>query len=432
MTMSSRTAVLRRAHLTPLMYSLPVKRLKEILIQILPSLTLGPVEEIPSTQLARLYSLTMSDDRKLLLSLAPSLAVRLLRHEATMLSSEAALIGFITGRDPLDTRPSTPEEPQACSKERADLIALVPKLIRHSTNNREMAYPYSIFDGTAGEPLSSVSIYLNIPEHKAIDRQVGSMVRAMASMTSLSGTFGTANLVLPEQLTSGVNTKSLSRGAETWSEGFSLLLEGALRDGEDVAILMPYETIRAQYQRLSHHLDSVLHPRLLVLDAGSSSNILIQRALKTSTSTSASDSPSPHTVSPIKPATRLAGLRSWSQGVFGDPLLSSCFEDPSEAFLEGWRDGGEDVIEDQENAEVRLMLYRLFRGVVGVVMEYVRPQGDSSRKELEARRRLTSALAELERVETLKRVRSGSMKDEEAKRRKTERVDKGSVREKDK
>jgi len=396
LAMSSRTAVPRRSHLTSLMYSLPVRRLKEILARTLPDISLGRVEEIPSTQLARLYSLRMSDDKNLLLSFAPSLAVRLLRHEATMLSSEASLISFITGKNPSSTE-DTIEQPIERSKDLSQLIGLVPKLIKHSANTREMAYPYSIFECTVGEPLSTVSIYLSIPERKEVDRQVGSMVRALASMTSPSGTFGTVDLVLPQQLTAGVGTAAPSRGAKTWSEGFNLLLEGALRDGEDIAVIIPYETIRNQYKRLSYRLDAVLQPRLLVLDAGSETNVLVQRPLESSPASASMSE------------TKLTGLRSWSQGVFGDPLLSSCFEDPSEAFLEGWREGGDDVVEDQENAEVRMMFYRVFRAVVGVVTEYYRPQGDSSRKELDARRKLTSALAELEKAESMKRSRSPSL-----------------------
>ncbi|KAH8595219.1 hypothetical protein B0O99DRAFT_512373 [Bisporella sp. PMI_857] len=398
--MSSRSAVPRRPHLTSLMYSLPIRRLKEILNRVLPTLTLGPVEEVPSTQLARLYSLGMSDGRKLLLSFAPSLAVRLLRHETTMLSSEASLIYFLTGTDssrdsensisPLSERPPEIDE----------LIGLVPKLLKHSANNREMAYPYSIFEAVDGVPLSTVSIYLTISERRIVDKQLGSMVRVLASMTSPSRTFGTVNLVLPEQLTPGVATFPPSKGALTWSEGFNLLLEGILRDGEDIAVLLPYETIRNHYRRLSWRLDAVQNPRLLILDAGSDTNVMIERAPEDTCEEASSKDPSK--------VTKLTGLRSWSQGVFGDPLLSNCFEDPSDAFLEGWREGGDDVIEDQENAEVRMLIYRSFRAVVSIVTEFYRPQGDSSRKELEARRRLTSALAELEKVDSLKRARSSS------------------------
>jgi hypothetical protein len=104
-------------------------------------------------------------------------------------------------------------------------------------------------------------------------------------------------------------------------------------------------------------------------------------------------------------------------------------EEPSEGFLEGWRESGEDVIEDGENAEVRLLLYRCYRAVVSIVTEYYRPQGDSSRRELEGRRKLTSALAELEKIDVvvndaLKRARSLSSEAESSKRQKVERNEK--------
>jgi hypothetical protein len=47
------------------------------------------------------------------------------------------------------------------------LSALVPKLLKHSSNNREMAYPYSIFEPTAGVPLSTIAIYLSLPERRS-------------------------------------------------------------------------------------------------------------------------------------------------------------------------------------------------------------------------------------------------------------------------
>lgn len=380
------------------MYSLPVRRLKQILARVLPELTLGAVEEFPSTQLARLYTLSMSDGRKLLLSFAPSLAVRLLRHEATMLSSEATLVQFISE--------SREQEGESVKSEKIDpssaisaLPELVPKILKHSSNNREMAYPYSIFESLPGAPLSTLSVYLSIPERRQIDHQVGYMVRNLAKLTSPSGTFGTVNRVLSDPHSTVVSTAPESTGSKTWSEAFGLLLEGILRDGEDMAVLLPYDTLRSYYHRLSWHLDAVMLPRLLVLDAGSEANLMIER--------SSEDEPYP---TPDN-SCRLTGLRSWSQGVFGDPLLCNCFDEPSKAFLEGWREEGKNFIEDEENAEIRLLLYRCFRAVVVIVTEYYRPQGDSSRRELEGRRQLTSALAALETLdvpETLKRQRSHS------------------------
>jgi hypothetical protein len=401
-----------REHLTSLMYALPVRRLKKILIQVFPDETLGPVEELKSTQLARLYSLTMSDDRRLVLSFAPSLSVHLLRHEAALLSSEAKLAYFITGSDRVQAEESALREDQPIPKH-TELSALVPKLLKHSSNNREMAYPYSIFEPTAGVPLSTVAIYLSVPERRFIDKQTGVMARTLASFTSPSGGFGVVSRVLPDPFTA-TPAALKTMGSKLWSEAFHGLLEGILRDGEDKAVLLPYEVIRAHYKRLSLHLDSVLLPKLVILDIGSDRNIMVERGLDEEGSSKASAE-----------GVRLTGLRSWSQGIFGDPLLADCFDDPSEGFLEGWREGGKNIIEDQGNAQVRMLLYRCFRAVVGIVTEHYRPQSDSSRRELESRSKLTGALAELEKLgarvgDALKRARSLSSDAESSKRQKVE------------
>jgi len=402
---ASRGAVAPRLHRTCLLYSLPVRRLKDILGRVLPEVTLGPVEELPQTQLIRRFTLNMSDGKKLLLSFAPSLTVRLLRHEATMLSSEAILVAFLT-----KTGPQGAAAPSSSSTRplptTPSLLGLIPTLLKHSANNREMAYPYSIFESTPGATLASLSIYLSLPERRLVDKQIGSMVRDLASLVSPTGTFGTVTRTLPDPYnltsTTGTPEAPAMTGSKTWSEAFNLLLEGIFRDGEDMSVLLPYETIRAHYQRLSWRLDAVTTPRLLILDAGSETNVMIQRETDEG-SEDGLDAPSE--------GATLKGLKSWSQGVFGDPLLCNAFEDPSEGFLEGWRKDGGEIIEDMENAEVRTLIYRCFRAVVSVVTEYYRPQGDSSRRELDGRRELTSALAELEKIDPTdptKRQRSTS------------------------
>lgn len=394
---ASRTAVPCEPDITSFMYSLPGRRLREILVRILPDKALGPVEELPSTQLSRLYELKMSDGSKLLLSFAPSLAVRLLRHESTMLSSEATLVKFITGIGRQNVTRAVESDKAGPSPALSSLLELIPRLLKHSPNNREMAYPYSIFEANAGVPLSTISVYLSIPERCDVDRQVGSMVRNLASLTSPSGAFGTVGRVLPDSNDTNTSSSPEMRGSSSWSEAFGLLLEGILRDGEDMSVLVPYQSLRNHYRRLSWHLDAVTSPRLLMLDAGREINVMIERSTEEGGTVP-------------RDGYRLVGLRSWSQGVFGDPLLCDCFENPSEAFLEGWRGGTTDIIEDLENADIRLLIYCCFRAVVIIVTEYYRPQGDSSRRELEGRRLLTSALAALEKIEivTVKRQRSHS------------------------
>ncbi|KAF7928876.1 uncharacterized protein EAE97_009718 [Botrytis byssoidea] len=396
---SYKTAVPGKSFKTSLMYSVPVRRLKEILSHVVPDMKLGSVEELPSTQLPRLYTLNMSNDNKLLLSFAPSLAVRLLRHETTLQYSEATLVHFLDTSSQkskgVTTNGVEDVEHDLASIKLEDVI---PKMLKHSSNNREMALPYTIFEPTAGKTLSALSVYLSLSDRHLIDKQVGSLTRSLASLTSPNGTFGTAARVLPDPFKQSPPSAPLGSGSSTWSEAFNTLLESILRDGEDMAVLLPYDVVRSHYQRLSWRMDAVKLPRLVLLDLGER-NVMIENGIKGSSHI------------PTE-SLKVTGLRNWSQGVFGDPLLSNVFENPSEGFMEGWKAGDEDdLIEDTGNAEVRLLLYRCYRAVLGIVTEYYRPQNDSSRRELENRRNLTAALLELEKVDVavndmLKRARS--------------------------
>jgi len=391
---------------TSLMYTLPIRRLRDILGHVVPGVALTSVEEIRSTRLPRLYHLNLSDGEQLLLSFAPSLAVRLLRHEQTLLSSEATLIHFLSCilKSGIDEELTPP--PVSITRSHwsltTDLSLVVPIMVKHSSNPREMGYPYTLFEPGVGEPLSDLSIYLSRPEQQLIDKQIGSLIRNLALVTSPSGNFGTVSRVCNDPSAPVAVAGSYHpQGSPDWTGAFMSLVEGILRDGEDMSVLLPYEIIRKHFDRLSWRLSAVTIPRLVVIDAGEPSNVLIQRD---------PDGVSPSSVD----GPRVTGLRDWSQGIFGDPLLSSCFEDSSEGFLEGWRlNGAEDIIEDEEGGATRLLLYKCYRAIVNIVTEYYRPQPDSSRRELEGRRKLTNVLAELEKVDTeqndfVKRARSAS------------------------
>jgi len=250
-----------------------------------------------------------------------------------------------------------------------------------------MAYPYSIFESVSGTPVSTLSTALSILERQLLDTQIGIMARSLASLTSPPGTFGQVSKVLPDPFKPAAPVVT---GSRTWSEAFNILMEGILSDGEDMSILLPYEDIRRHYQKHSWLLDEITIPRLTLLDLGSDANVMVERIAAATASTNTPTS-SPEEV-------RLTGLRSWSQGIFGDPLIADCFCSPTPEFLAGWRESAENIIEDEENAEVRMLLYGVFRAAVGIVTEHYRSQVDSGRRELEARRKLTSLLKELESV----------------------------------
>jgi hypothetical protein len=389
-----------------------------------PDVTLVSVEEVPSKRLPRFYNLNLSDGQQLLLSFAPSLAVRLLRHEQTLLSSEAILIHFLAsiakaehveGKEPSESYPAAWQASCGTILER-----LVPRLVKHSSNTREMGHPYTLFEPSIGEPLSDLLIYLSLSEQRLIDKQVGLLVRELALITSPSGTFGRVSRVCSDPFAiAHATSSSAPRESTTWTCAFMSLVEGILRDGEDMSVLLPYEVIRNHLHRLAWCLNAVTISRLLLIDAGDPANLLVERD-------------SEEEGSSATPVPRLTGFRDWSQGFFGDPLLSICLDNPSEGFLEGWRhDNNEDIIEDVEGGAVRLLLYRCYRAIAIIVTEYYRPRPDSSRRELEGRRGLTNVLAELSKVdikenESPKRARSqsesGAESDESAKRQRLQEV----------
>jgi hypothetical protein len=264
-----------------------------------------------------------------------------------------------------------------------------------------MGYSYSIFKPIDGVPLSTLSMYLSLSERQEVDTQIGMMARSLANITSPSKRFGMSDRVLLGPFTTNSSSAAKSLGSKTWSEAFNTLLECILRDGEDMAVILPYGAIRAHFQSLIWRLDAVVLPRLVILNICDESNVMVERIPE--------EGRSIHPTNIVK----VTGLRSWGLGVFGDPLIASCFDDSSESFMEGWHTGGDSLIEDEEGAADRRLLYRCYQAIVGVVKEYYRPQNDSSRRELEARKKLTSALAELENTSAtgdilLKRSRGGS------------------------
>lgn len=394
---SSSTSSSSFQHLRPpqtsLMYTLPLKRLRDILAHVAPSSTLA-VEDLPSTRLPRLYTLSLDEEKQLLLSVAPSLSVRLLRQEQALLTSEATLVNFLEStvcpRESTAAAPSLPADESRGSI----LKSVVPKLLKHSSNTREIGYPYSIFDVSTGVPLSSISIYLSLPEQRTIDKQIGSLVRDLALITSPSGKFGIVPKVCGNPFAgAGTAGPTAFQGSTEWLPVFMSLVEGILRDGEDMRVVLPYEAIRAHFVRLSWRLGAVTVPRLLVLDVGDATNILVERGPEEERSAVRDGRK-------VREGIKLTGLRNWSNGMFGDPLLSSCFDTPSEEFMTGWcPESSDDLIEDEEGGRARLLLYKCYRAIVEIVTGYYRPQADSGRRELESRRKLTCALVELQNID---------------------------------
>jgi hypothetical protein len=350
-----------------------------------------------------------------------------------------------------------------------DLLGLLPALVGHYQSGGALSAAYNILAHPGGLSLSSLPGGLTAPERRRVDFQAGRLTRRLSLLRSPSGKFGPATSVLCPSAAAAAAARQQGRaaggddgdgaaaaaaeekgegegeeqqrpgGADRWSLAFHALLEGVLRDAEDMAVTLSYQAIRRHLGRLGGCLDAVTVARLVVVDAAHDANMMAERrgGPMQGGGAGAGTEPTglllptveePGDVRDHPAGIRLTGLRGWGNCTFGDPLMATVFsEEPSADFLRGFSGRGQqprgekdndhgdgddedndardvlamcgDIVERPEEAHVRLLLYQCYHATAAVVREFYRPQGGSTGRELAARRRLHAVLARLEGVE---------------------------------
>ncbi|KAF4345781.1 hypothetical protein FBEOM_250 [Fusarium beomiforme] len=439
----------------------PESSVLSLLNGISPRLAVKELEVLPSARLQRLYSVNVIEGPSLLLALPPPAVIRLLRSEKSTLGSEAAVLKWLSAvaRERTISGPGA-KEPMSrvagntLGKEANSelLTGYLSTLVRHESIGGVLPVEYNLIRPPRGTPISSLSVALDSCEQRIVDFQTGQLLRRISNQVSPTGRFGIAADVLsvppsvvhqPPRRFEGSLTDT--KGADSWRVAFHSLLEAVLRDGEDLTIMFNYNNIRHHFERFQHLLDAVTEPRLVVLDAGEDSNTLIHRSCESEKKSHASSKEvtiqpksvkgasgkseiggkgrqdyrkvlqddtnmkeeTPMTNDSSRSHIEVTGLRQWSNCVFGDPLMATVFSKlpmPSDEFWRGFDKPlpGETtakIIEDRGNAHIRTLLYECYHAVVALVEEYYRPQTDSSRRELAARKHLGNVLARLEELD---------------------------------
>lgn len=450
----------------------PLESLHSVIRNALPNTAIESINPLPSSRLMRVFSVNVSDGRTLILSLPPPPTLRLLRIERPMNLSETLVTRWILetileshahadissrGRisiSQLIEGPSIRDEGRTTQEKtresKDDVLKFLPILVAHSPSSSTADSSFNVFEPTRGTPITELVTPLTTSERKIVEFQQGQFVRQLSEFTSPNGTFGPAIAVLspqqepsasPTELRGSQVASSGFRATRTWKQAFHSLLEAALRDAEDMAVMISYEPIRGYFNRLSHVLDGVTTARLVILDASDPSNTLVSRTPKPTdkgdetypqltsaqeTNRSVAETATEKTVIEQsrrgeQPTIAVTGLRDWGNCVFGDPLMAEAFsQNQTSEFLRGFRkakgpstsssgpEGGadsdteyddDDLVEDCENAAARLLLYECYHATVGVVKQFYRPGPNSSDREISARRRLAAALRRLEEVE---------------------------------
>lgn len=466
------------------------------------------VRAVPSPRHHKHYEARLSDGSVLLLRLPPPSMVKLLRSEkAASVGAEAAVLAWIGSLgDDIDYRGSetasgAPRDgnPQLAPGRQHLLgsngsteaqrsrgasqpavarpdTSLAPVLAVHSPAHTIAGPEFNVVRPTRGTPVASLSPPLESAERAAVDFQIGSLLQRLAGMRSPSGRFGPALGVLGGRITppsprraGGASASGLESagvwepaGSSTWATAFASLLEGVLRDGEDMHVTLPYSSIRQHAWRLRHLLGAVTNACLVVVDGGEDENVLVvrkgprqsavsKRATKRhgrssdegdadkrkkkksdhgkdpkgkgkskegkerkrsghATSSAgdldgeASDSGIIYTGTQNAEEIVVTGMRDWSNCIFGDPLFATAFHrNASDNLWSGFTspppgDPGPDPVEDGAHALTRMLLYECYHAVTRVVREFYRPGKDSSRRELAARKALNGVMARLERA----------------------------------
>ncbi|KAH7085912.1 hypothetical protein BKA63DRAFT_28748 [Paraphoma chrysanthemicola] len=293
------------------------------------SLTVHQVERLHG-RLHQVYLTKFADGSLLVLKCPPAHNVRLLRHEKHFLETE---------RTTLETLHEYTQLP-------------VPQLMKYDGLGGPLGTPYLMTSYMQGRKLHDMSASLTTSERRRIDQALGAHVKAL---TALSATqFGQTHRVFAK------------KGYSTWREAFLALLESILRDGEDMLVTVPYDSIRYYIGKHDHYLDEVTQPRLVAMHVCDPHNVLINEHTK-----------------------QVSGLVGFSNVVWGDPLMSGGIADGSEAFFEGL---GECPIR-AGGVKARLLMYAAYRATVQIIAHHYRPyQGID---ELAARRQLSLALNDL-------------------------------------
>ncbi|KAJ0298134.1 hypothetical protein COL5a_007831 [Colletotrichum fioriniae] len=336
-----------------------------------------------------------------------------------------------------------------------ELRALVPTLISHTAASNELGLEYNLVKPTLGIPISELSPPLSSAERRTIDFQIGQLYRQLCEQVSPTGRFGPAFAVLPTRAPSPATDPTKpprrdvaarlmeSKGVHSWTVAFHSMLEAVLRDGEDMQVMLGYSAIRRQFKRFEHVLDGIKTPRLVAVDVGKDVNTLVlrkrgpeddvslvedrprerlQRTDRHGSDANSEDGDGYDTGSDSRDDSTsltlqhddgivMAGMKDWSNFIFGDPLFAlNVGREPSGDFLAGFNGSSNtrhtimsmfssDLIEDKERAHVRLLLYDCYHTITHIARTYFRPQKDMNGRELEARKRLNTILAQLDALD---------------------------------
>ncbi|KAI9044365.1 phosphotransferase family protein [Aspergillus affinis] len=221
--------------------------------------------------------LILSNKEQLLLKSTPRAMTPLLRQEKRLLDTEARAMSIL----------------------KQSTAPCIPSLLHYDRRGDLFGSSFIIRPFLSGTTAQELKVQISETTQKDIDRSLGSLAHDISQ--NVSSSFGSL-----EQVATG-------SGKRSWREAFLTLFEGILRDSEDFFVNLPYAEIRHQLYRLSPALEEVRQARLVVVDLGRPSQVILDPESK-----------------------RLVGVVDLSSALWGDVYMAEIFDNPSSSVLDGF------------------------------------------------------------------------------------------------
>jgi Phosphotransferase enzyme family len=260
-------------------FNMNYETFQTIIRRVLPRSSIASIKDLGTGGVHQVYLLTLCEDIRLVLRVAPTPYTRALQYERDSLQNQKDVLTILGEENSLP----------------------IPRVLHYESCNTTLGSATLLTTYIPGFTLKDLKHTLSAYEQFSLNRQLGIYTRLLNNHRA--PTFGTVSKVLD------------GTGFTSWRDAFLSLLESILRDAENVVILLPYDQIREQMERLSGYLDDITVPRLVAFDLCETENAVLD--------------PSSGTV---------RGLLGFRRCLFGDPMIAGYFGEDS-GISEGFSDG---------------------------------------------------------------------------------------------
>jgi aminoglycoside phosphotransferase (APT) family kinase protein len=278
------------------------------------------------------YLIELADGQQLVLKVAPSDRVKVLRYEKNIMQAEVEVLRLMRARTEIP----------------------VPQVIAYDTSRGLIDNDYYLMTFVPGVGLHKLRQHLSVENQHAIDFRTGEYLRQMNAITgSCFGYFAQPEFHF-----------------STWREAFCGMVDHVLQDGRDagVELPIPYDALYAQLPAFYAVLEQVTQPVLVHWDLWDG-NIFVDPETK-----------------------KITGILDFERALWGDPLMEVNFGafGLNPALIEGY---GLDLLA-MPAAKTRRTLYNIYLWLI-MIIECTYRQYETKDQENWARTKLVEEVTKL-------------------------------------